>query len=48
MVCGAISFNGKLDLVWIEGKMDLAYYNKILETALLPISNNVLEEDWIL
>lgn len=48
MVWGAISFNGKLDLVGNEGKMNSEYYTQVLENVLLPIADTVVGEDWIL
>ena len=37
MVCGAFSCQGKTDLCFLEGKIDLTKYCKVLEDYLLPI-----------
>lgn len=48
MVWGSISYQGKVDLVGIDGKMDSEYYVNVLQTVLLPVCNKLLAEDWIL
>lgn len=47
MVWGAICFNGKLDLVGIDGKMDSNYYVEVLQSVLIPSADALLGDEWV-
>lgn len=45
MVSGAISFNGMLDLVAIEKKMDSNFYVEALQSAVIPATDALPEDE---
>lgn len=46
MVWTAISCNAKIDMVDTSGKIDLVYYNQVLETKLLPVAGSLVSNKW--
>lgn len=47
MVWDAICFNGNLNFVGIDGKMDSKYYVEVLQFIHIPSADALLGEEWV-